>query len=135
MKTGLLWFDDDPRKQLEEKVQRAATHYERKYGHAPDLCYVHPNVLGDDEGNLTEDPLRPPSEVAKKSSVQARCPRTHSAWLAPGAGWWHSLSGGMSATILRTQRRDRSMAALPVSNACEVAAVIRFSLLQVASAS
>ena len=48
MKTGLLWFDDDPRKQLEEKVQRAATHYERKYGHAPDLCYVHPNVLGDD---------------------------------------------------------------------------------------
>ncbi len=46
MKTGLLWFDDDPRKQLEEKVQRAATHYERKYGHAPDLCYVHPGVFG-----------------------------------------------------------------------------------------
>ncbi len=45
MKTGLLWFDDDPRKGLEEKVQRAATHYERKYGHAPDLCYVHPGVL------------------------------------------------------------------------------------------
>ena len=32
MKTGLLWFDDDPQKRLEEKVQRAATHYERKYG-------------------------------------------------------------------------------------------------------
>ena len=48
MKTGLLWFDDDPRKGLEEKVQRAATHYERKYGRAPDLCYVHPGVLGDD---------------------------------------------------------------------------------------
>ncbi len=47
MKTGLLWFDDDPRKGLEEKVQRAATHYERKYGHTPDLCYVHPNALGD----------------------------------------------------------------------------------------
>jgi len=45
MKTGLLWFDDDPRRQLEEKVIRAATHYERKYGRAPTLCYVHPSVL------------------------------------------------------------------------------------------
>ncbi len=47
MKTGLLWFDDDPRKQLEEKVQRAATHYERKYGCPPNLCFVHPSVFGD----------------------------------------------------------------------------------------
>lgn len=45
MKTGLLWFDDDPRKQLEEKVRRAAAHYERKYGRAPTLCFVHPSVL------------------------------------------------------------------------------------------
>ena len=50
MKTGLLWFDDDPRKQLEEKVQRAATHYEHKYGRAPTLCFVHPSVL-DGNGN------------------------------------------------------------------------------------
>ena len=47
MKTGLLWFDDNPRKELEEKVQRAATHYERKYGCSPNLCFVHPSVFGD----------------------------------------------------------------------------------------
>ena len=45
MKTGLLWFDDDPRKQLEQKVLRAATHYERKYGHSPNLCFVHPSAF------------------------------------------------------------------------------------------
>jgi hypothetical protein len=45
MKTGLLWFDDDPRRQLEEKVIRAATHYQRKYGRAPTLCYVHSSVF------------------------------------------------------------------------------------------
>ena len=45
MKTGLLWFDDDPRKMLEEKVLRAATYYERKYGQSPDLCFVHPSVF------------------------------------------------------------------------------------------
>lgn len=45
MKTGLLWFDDDPRRQLEDKVLRAAAHYERKYGRAPDLCFVHPDAF------------------------------------------------------------------------------------------
>ena len=45
MKTGLLWFDDDPRRQLEDKVSRAAKHYEQKYGKAPTLCLVHPAVF------------------------------------------------------------------------------------------
>jgi len=50
MKTGLLWFDDDPRRQLEEKVKRAATHYERKYGASPTLCFVHPSTLNGNGG-------------------------------------------------------------------------------------
>jgi hypothetical protein len=45
VKTGLLWFDDDPRKQLEEKVKRAVAHYERKYGRSPTLCFVHPSAF------------------------------------------------------------------------------------------
>ena len=51
MKTGLLWFDDDPRRELTEKVLRAAAHYERKYGQAPDLCFVHPSALKNGNGN------------------------------------------------------------------------------------
>ncbi len=47
MKSGLLWFDDDPRKELAEKVQRAAVHYERKHGRPPNLCFVHPSAFGD----------------------------------------------------------------------------------------
>jgi len=55
MKTGLLWFDDDPRKKLEEKVQRAVVHYERKYGQAPTLCFVHSNVFdGNGKKNGTQ---------------------------------------------------------------------------------
>ena len=54
MKTGLLWFDDDPRKELEEKVLRAAMHYKRKYGQAPNLCFVHPSALnGNGKRSLT----------------------------------------------------------------------------------
>lgn len=55
MKTGLLWFDDDPRRQVEEKVMRAATYYERKYGQAPNLCFVHPSTL---DGNGKQGRLR-----------------------------------------------------------------------------
>ena len=45
MEVGLLWFDDDPQRRLEEKVLRAAMHYERKYGQPPNLCFVHPSVF------------------------------------------------------------------------------------------
>jgi hypothetical protein len=46
VKVGLLWFDDDPGRRLEDKVLRAAQHYERKYGHTPTLCLVHRAAVG-----------------------------------------------------------------------------------------
>jgi len=45
MEIGLLWFDNDPRRGIEEKVLRAASHYQRKYGHKPNVCFVHPSML------------------------------------------------------------------------------------------
>ncbi len=45
MDCGLLWFDDDSRG-IEEKVQRAAAHFQRKYGRMPNVCFVHPSMLG-----------------------------------------------------------------------------------------
>ncbi|MDY7076369.1 MAG: hypothetical protein SXV54_05535 [Chloroflexota bacterium] len=48
MKTGLLWFDDDPRKESGEKVSKAVTYYEHKHGHPPNMCFVHSSVLGND---------------------------------------------------------------------------------------
>jgi hypothetical protein len=37
---ALLWYDDDPRRELADKVKRAVERYMQKYGHAPDVCYV-----------------------------------------------------------------------------------------------
>jgi len=45
MKTGLLWFDNDPSRALEEKVRRAASRYQQKFGRRPNVCYVHPSLL------------------------------------------------------------------------------------------
>jgi hypothetical protein len=48
LETGLLWFDDDPRRSLEDKIRRAAAHYQHKHGHTPNVCFVHPSVFNDD---------------------------------------------------------------------------------------
>ena len=45
MKIGLLFYDDDPKAAIEEKVRRAAARYREKYGEAPTACFVHPSVL------------------------------------------------------------------------------------------
>ena len=46
MKVGLLWFDDNPKHNLTEKITRAAKRYCEKHGTAPDVCYVHKSALG-----------------------------------------------------------------------------------------
>ncbi len=46
MNMGLLWYDDDPRHSLPEKVRAAAAQYQARFGQAPTMCYVNPEALG-----------------------------------------------------------------------------------------
>jgi hypothetical protein len=46
MKTGMLWFDNDPKTDLPTKISRAAAYYQKKYGEMPDVCFVHPTMVG-----------------------------------------------------------------------------------------
>ena len=45
MNIGMLWFFNDPKVDLPQKVSRAADYYRKKYGEAPNLCYVNPTML------------------------------------------------------------------------------------------
>lgn len=45
MDIGMLWFDNDPKKGLNEKVRSAAYYYREKYGNEPNVCFVHPSML------------------------------------------------------------------------------------------
>jgi len=61
MHTGMLWFDDSTAT-LAMKIQKAVAYYQKKYGHSPDLCLVHPNMLKDvklEEGKITVRAYRP----------------------------------------------------------------------------
>jgi len=41
----MLWFDNDTKTELNAKVARAADYYCKKYGKAPNMCFVHPSML------------------------------------------------------------------------------------------
>lgn len=48
MVTGMLWFDNDPKSDLNSKILRAVDFYQKKYGTKPDLCFVHPTMIKTD---------------------------------------------------------------------------------------
>jgi len=45
MHVGMLWFDNDTKSGLDNRVERAAQYYQRKYGQTPNMCFVHPSML------------------------------------------------------------------------------------------
>jgi hypothetical protein len=53
MQEGLLWYDDNPSRDLAEKIGQAVQRYRRKFGASPNVCYVHRSTLQplDDGGN------------------------------------------------------------------------------------
>ena len=48
MDIGMLWFDDS-QLSINEKISRAVTFYDEKYGRTPTLCLVHPDTLNGGE--------------------------------------------------------------------------------------
>jgi hypothetical protein len=60
MNVGMLWLDNDTKRPLEEKVQRAVEYYQEKYGRVPELCLVNPGILAEKQqvGRIEVEPLR-----------------------------------------------------------------------------
>ena len=63
MDIGMLWYDDDTKRQLDEKVARAVEHYRKKDGATPTVCFVHPSLLPHGPETAAGIPLRPAKTV------------------------------------------------------------------------
>ena len=63
MDIGLLWFDNDPKVSIEEKIRRAAGHYRKKYGQPANLVFANSATLAE------ESSLSPPFEVELDDSA------------------------------------------------------------------
>lgn len=53
MHTGMLWFDNDAQSTLSVKIQKAMDYYSKKFGRAPEICLVNPNILDKGQTQLT----------------------------------------------------------------------------------
>jgi hypothetical protein len=42
---GMLWFDNDKKRTLAEKIGRAADYFNKKYGRVPNVCFVNKKVV------------------------------------------------------------------------------------------
>ncbi len=54
MKQGLVWYDNDPKKSLDQKVTEAAVRYKEKFGVEPNVCYVHPSHLESNRATIAK---------------------------------------------------------------------------------
>jgi hypothetical protein len=57
MDIGLLWFDNDPKTAIEEKIRRAAGYYRRKYGQPANIVMTNTATLA------AQSSLSPPFEI------------------------------------------------------------------------
>jgi len=82
MNIGMLWFDNDQKTDLKQRVERAADYYARKYGKKPNLCFVHPSMLPQAGSNT------PPENTYSGDSYQAGMVEVRpSASLLPNHFW------------------------------------------------
>lgn len=85
MKSGLLWYDNDPQRALEDKISLAAQRYHEKFGQWPNMCFVHPQAIaGESEQKVriacAEKPKRATIQVVTAPNVLL-----HHYWLGQGA--------------------------------------------------
>src|SRR5712692_10142210 len=63
MDIGMLWYDDDTKRPLSEKVARAVDYYKTKYGSVPTVCFVNPATLKDSPDTAAGVQIRPARNV------------------------------------------------------------------------
>jgi len=49
MNMGMLWYDSNPQTDLPSKLTRAVSYYFEKYGKQPNLCFIHPSMLSEEQ--------------------------------------------------------------------------------------
>jgi hypothetical protein len=76
MNVGMLWFDNDPRVNLDGKIARAADYYRAKYGRTPTLCFVHPSMLRNGKPGDEAPDSTPPEKSFAACGIEIRSNRS-----------------------------------------------------------
>ncbi len=63
MKEGLLWFDNDPKRKLVDKVDRAAKRYRARLRRKPTVCYVNAEEFNIEIDEINGIHLKPANHI------------------------------------------------------------------------
>ena len=63
MREGLLWFDNDPKRNLADKIGRAVTRYQVRFGRKPTTCYLNASDFDGQIEEIEGISLRPATDV------------------------------------------------------------------------
>jgi hypothetical protein len=63
MREGLLWFDNDPNRKLADKISRAVTRYQARFGRRPTTCYLNARDFDGQTDKINGVQLKPASDV------------------------------------------------------------------------
>lgn len=63
MNIGMLWYDNDPKTTLDEKIQKAIAYYLEKYGKTANTVYINPKTLNGTQPAIEGITLRTSSQI------------------------------------------------------------------------
>jgi hypothetical protein len=104
MDIGMLWYDDDHKRSLNERVSRAVDYYKTKYGVVPTVCFVNPATLKDG-----------PESAAGVQLRSARNVLVDHFWLGVGEAAGHAT--GKHQSHARANGGGRALATAPAAKA------------------
>ena len=62
MDVGMMWLDDNKKRSLAQKVERASEYYRDKYGRHPTFCHVHRQSV-EEEAQIGDIQLIPDPQI------------------------------------------------------------------------
>ena len=96
MNVGMLWFDNNPQTNLEQKIVDAASYYRDKYGQVPNYCEINPANL-------------PPMPLERMGVIEVRTSRTiliHHIWIGVNGQTQSNISKSEPENIQAPERTE-----------------------------
>ncbi len=100
MDIGMLWYDDDHKRPLNERVSKAVDYYKTKYGVVPTVCFINPATLKDG-----------PESAAGVQLRSARNVLVDHFWLGIGDAGSNGHAAGNGKSLPRGSGAGRTLAA------------------------
>jgi hypothetical protein len=63
MPEGLLWFDNDPKRKIADKISRAIERYQTKLQRKPTVCYLNVNDFNGEIAEVNGVQLKPMTNI------------------------------------------------------------------------